>query len=664
MYLGVTQAGALKVGTLTITAIYKDGVNIIDVVIEAILTLNGDLTTLADGSRELVNSKGDNVVSTTGRSTKLNGTNHSLPVSSNSIEGNFTLFAIFTADSFSNRPIISGANGYIKLSASTGFAIKIGGTYLNKVISYTMVEGTTYFLKVKRENNLVSIEINNIEVLAPYEHIGTFSANTTIGAWGSQFFEGELSSVYLINKIVDYDVFNNQESFFNSMVNKVNIGDYAQQTSFEAISDITIPIVSYLERFTSPSFGNTITKITDSVNFGSHTHPYSKTQAFNSDNTYYRINDKLVNSSDNTINKTLSWMNDYRWARTNSNILYGIPNQSQARFSKLEVETNTMTTIREFDSGDLLYDDFVIGKYEGSQDFQDEWIMFNAHNKGSNDLTAILYNIKTDEVRTHVFTDIWDKLDYITVSPSGEYIIMNWADGIGTGDSLNSIYQYDMNFNFIRILSTQGQHGDIGFNQSGQECWVQFEFGESDKGVWSYPFDGSPRVQELPDKYGGGHISCQNFQRKGYCYISTNQIDNREVFALKLDGSGTVERLAQTSQLSSSYVSPSSDGKIVLFKTDILSTDDLCSYRVDVNESGTILNDATIFSPLNEAGAVKKDYATNTDNTLANYDASCDIQGLSTGLQKIYFNNDMTKADTMHFSETQAEQIIATIGEI
>lgn len=38
--------------------------------------------------------------------------------------------------------------------------------------------------------------------------------------------------------------------------------------------------------------------------------------------------------------------------------------------------------------------------------------------------------------------------------------------------------------------------------------------------------------------------------------------------------------------------------------------------------------------------------------------------GLSTGLQKIYFNDDMSKADTMHFSETQADQIVATIGEI
>lgn len=83
-------------------------------------------------------------------------------------------------------------------------------------------------------------------------------------------------------------------------------------------------------------------------------------------------------------------------------------------------------------------------------------------------------------------------------------------------------------------------------------------------------------IDVRPDKYNGGHVSCRNYQRPGWCYLNTRYLWDgsgmREVFALKLDGSGTVERFAQTHN-STDYgcgvqVNVSPDGTQLLFNSD------------------------------------------------------------------------------------------------
>jgi hypothetical protein len=78
------------------------------------------------------------------------------------------------------------------------------------------------------------------------------------------------------------------------------------------------------------------------------------------------------------------------------------------------------------------------------------------------------------------------------------------------------------------------------------------------------------------------HVSCRNNARRGWCYISsyalTSGLMERQIFALKLDGSGTVERFApaifaETGNGGEDYARspmavPSRDGSLILFASD------------------------------------------------------------------------------------------------
>ena len=98
--------------------------------------------------------------------------------------------------------------------------------------------------------------------------------------------------------------------------------------------------------------------------------------------------------------------------------------------------------------------------------------------------------------------------------------------------------------------------------------YVQFEFG-SRNGIWGYDLENGQERQLLPDKYNGGHVSCRNYARPGWCYLSTTAEGYREVFALKLDGSGTVNRFAQTRQTTwNAEGGVNADGTKIIFLSD------------------------------------------------------------------------------------------------
>ncbi len=329
---------------------------------------------------------------------------------------------------------------------------------------------------------------------------------------------------------------------------------------------------------------------------GNH-HPYPKTQAWNSDMTMLRMNYRLydantlqelpITSGTNSlsdlyaINGALSEM---KWSHLNPNVFFGVylNGNSQGEFWQATIDRNTNSIdfnnglLHQFSaSGGGSYDRFTLGKYEGNIDFNDHYVVFAARKTGANFLTAIVYDLTTD---TAVATDLpgilWTEppqaqvFDWLSVSPLGNHIL------ISSGDK---IYQYDMGMNFVRQLANTAGHGDLGLAQNGDEVYVQFEFGNAaQRGIWLYRLNDGARMRLLPDKYNGGHLTCRNYQRPGWCYLSTNEEGYREVFALRINYANeslhVVNRFAQThtantpSNNSLGGVSP--DGRRVIFFTD------------------------------------------------------------------------------------------------
>jgi hypothetical protein len=349
---------------------------------------------------------------------------------------------------------------------------------------------------------------------------------------------------------------------------------YPPQSTFtEIATDTEAPYPTYLGSVLSSVHHNKISRVTDDAALRIN-HPYPKTPAWNIDSSLLLLTNALLDGRTyEVIRSNMSWDdNERKWSARNPHIYYSMQwarnhtthacEKDNFRFVSRDVALTLTTGVRpslevlDDDFNCTLYDDVTIGAYEGNIDRHDKYVVFSAKKAGENNLTAILYDIST---RTRVVTKtmpiLWHQednaskkiYDWISVSPLGDTILLNFIEEPDRPDAdyRGAIYQYDMNFDFVRKLADQGGHGDMGVRADGLEIYVQFEYG-ADRGIWGYPLDGSARIKLLDDKYSGGHISCRNTLRDGWCYVSTTQEGYREVFALKLDGSGTVERFAQT----------------------------------------------------------------------------------------------------------------------
>ncbi len=379
----------------------------------------------------------------------------------------------------------------------------------------------------------------------------------------------------------------------------IHEGAFPPETFFSATPTNTSKAKPALGRsIVDQAFGKTIIRFTDRLNqndtptvnangdrvLRGNSHPYPKTQAWNSDMSMLRLRYRLYDAKTLTELPITSGLNDLsdlyykngalsemKWSNVNPNVFYGVwSNQFWKGTINRATNTISFDLLKDFATAQVTYDRFTIGKYEGNIDFNDQYVIFAARKTGVKYLTAIVYDMQNNTILgspkdfpAAEWPDQGQVFDWISVSPLGNHILMS------TG---NKIDQYDMNLNFVRPLASSAGHGDLGIDQNGDEAYIQYEYGLN-SGIWIYRLKDGFRIQLLPDKYNGGHISCRNYNRRGWCYASTTQEGFREVSAIRLDYSGPVShivnRFSQThtsGHNSMGNVSP--DGKQLLFESD------------------------------------------------------------------------------------------------
>jgi len=390
---------------------------------------------------------------------------------------------------------------------------------------------------------------------------------------------------------------------------------YPVSTIFDDKPETNIEKPNYLSSYVDPVFNNKVTRITDRANQAGNAHNYPKTQSWNADSTLIRLGYRIYNAhnftelpltSNQHIRGSLTEM---KWSSYEPDVFYGIDKRwDRFVFVKAKINADDTITYSDMPNATFMkseYDELLLGKYEGNLDYQDNYVVFSGRKKDTNRVTLMLYHLKDNYGTTFnaveytkTFNDMkwyvedangnfvtdsgnWNQMfDWASISALGNYVIVNYRSKKGDPEQEYSIEQYYKNFIHVRRLAEHGNHGDFGVDANGKEVFVEFGFGnlngQSNAGIWMYPLDGSPRVQLLPDKYNGGHISCRNYQRPGWCYANTRYLWNgsgvRESFAIKLDNSHTVQRFAQThsSTENADYtqVNPSPDGTQILFASD------------------------------------------------------------------------------------------------
>jgi len=355
-------------------------------------------------------------------------------------------------------------------------------------------------------------------------------------------------------------------------------------TDTDAIFDIPdAPKPGYLESIIDATFGARITRITGDpghtqgeVIWGDRArHHYSKDQPWNADQTLVMIfnNGKpgalLLDGDTYQFRSALDFRRDeIRWHPRNPELLVYT---SGNKLSSYNVRTEVHTALREFaEYSDTRYA-LKIGPWEGNLSNDGKWIAFAAQTP-SGEYEVFAYNMEKDEKHQPLGIGTAspdDKsLDWVSVSASGKYVVINYSD------TNTEIYDQDMNY--IRKLPENISHFDLAVDVDGEDVAV----GVSKPGR----YDGSViklrlrdgEITRLTFKGYAGHTSTRNIRRRGWAYV-TYQTRSRnwppffdEVVAVKMDGSGRVERLAHMHALRKDYrteaqACPSPDGKRAIF---------------------------------------------------------------------------------------------------
>lgn len=211
------------------------------------------------------------------------------------------------------------------------------------------------------------------------------------------------------------------------------------------------------------------------------------------------------------------------------NKLYGV---SGNKFVAINASTGAMTTLRTF-SG---YGSILIGPYKANLSNDDKYVALLADGR-----TVIVYDVSADTV---IATKSLTSLGYpgsvsgVSISQSGKYIII---DGETAGSS------HDRNLNKVADLGRL-RHGDPGYDSNGNEVFVQMCPTEMVR------LSNGQKTSLLPSGECG-HVSARNYKRPGWAYAIFAAGRPRDVIAVKLDGSKTVEHFTHHRSSQAEYIS-------------------------------------------------------------------------------------------------------------
>jgi hypothetical protein len=330
--------------------------------------------------------------------------------------------------------------------------------------------------------------------------------------------------------------------------------------------------------FFDPAFGSRLTRITDARHFDPEPRPglfplYSKREAWNADET------RLLLASDDgrtllfdgrtyEYRATLDGVggDDVMWHPSNPNLVLwtGDADEVPALFAEDVTNSHRQELFRfegyEFANtrgeGNLSADGRSFAVVEASTDPESGDTRFQR---------LLLLSIDGDATALHA-TEVahldlpptLDGFDWVSVSPSGNYVVVDYAT---TSDGpFQGVEVYDRHFRRKWHKPLGAGHSDLGVDAAGKEFLVMDVYDpDTDRTVYKR-FDlanGHETVLFDLDPSFDQHVSCRNQRLTDWCFVSTFDYIARleddeddwlpfedEIFALKVDGSHAVRRLA------------------------------------------------------------------------------------------------------------------------
>ncbi|MBI3899527.1 MAG: hypothetical protein HY308_14715 [Gammaproteobacteria bacterium] len=325
-------------------------------------------------------------------------------------------------------------------------------------------------------------------------------------------------------------------------------------TGHDVRPPVQVPRPALYQSYTDPVFGTKITRITDPSQVGRGDrvrHYYSKADPFNADgtrailfgsdgsswlydtSTWKPIKALQVNSSDPEI----------LWHPRDPNLFYHlrfVGNSPNVRAMALyDIRNDNIKILRDFTEYES-----VRARLEGNMDRDGRYYAMFGMRGGRKD--AFVYDVVNDKVSKRIPVTEEMAGDWISMSPSGKYVVM-------MGGHRSRIYDNQMNH--LRDLP-EGSfgHADLCMRANGSEVMV---FDGADLELDGY------RNVNMVDLATGAmvplvrlgwvttpHVSCRNLDLPGWALISTQGPDRKypnhdfEIFWVSLEGAHEVRRVA------------------------------------------------------------------------------------------------------------------------
>ncbi len=347
----------------------------------------------------------------------------------------------------------------------------------------------------------------------------------------------------------------------------------------------SLPLPGYLESYKDPVFGSRITRITGEPgspipnvegNWAKIArHRYSKVPAWNSDQSLLLLGRHQGTPEwlflDGTTYQPLfgrasSPGTEETWHPRKSEVMFFVRDHL---FGEWNVRADSTTTLATF-SG---YSDLHFGPWEGNFSRDGQRLVLSGK-KGDNPV-AFVYDLKSG----HKGPDIslqGIRLDWISISPSGQFVVLNGGITSGRGDQTQV---YDLDGKKVGPLWAEygrPSHYDLTFDHEGQEVAVGVSKSDPDDGrvIMRRLKDG--RVTVLTSGGYASHASARNVNLPGWALVTYQQRGPDwppywdEVVWVKLDGSLKVRRIAHLrthlkDYLTEAHAVPSPDGQRVLW---------------------------------------------------------------------------------------------------
>lgn len=386
-----------------------------------------------------------------------------------------------------------------------------------------------------------------------------------------------------------------------TLLQLVNAQQFPNGMQYQSIAPPTTPALpNYGESAVDNSVSNPIeiTRVTEAVNYVDGngdpqiwypTHEYAKTQVWNADQTKYKISSwKVYDATTHQEIHQLSSMYPSYWSNTDPDVVWSFRENGDVK--KHTVSTNATQVVANIPG----YEVVKLGPGEANMDKNDHYVAL-VGKKANGDLDVIIFNLQTLQIdHTETFVGAWGNgnssspnfIDWVSVSQSGDYVVINWTNGLNQIDYTVALFGTDhygvevynrADMAFQNRIIPYGNHGDLGYAIDGDEVYVQF-YGEYGGGkIYMHKLNGNASSIVLnthPDFGVSGHISCRNINRPGWAYVTMSELDeSAQIVAVKLDNSGMVEHFGHHFSSALSYKQAamavaSPNGDKICFKSD------------------------------------------------------------------------------------------------